>query len=167
MKQSFLLSLGLFFSVTVLAQTPNFTAVLSSDTTNLEAIFEITFKVEGAKSESFVKPAFSDFDVIYQNQSTQMNIINGEITQSISYVFGLKAREEGSFAIDKASVEIEGTRYYTDYVKVVVDKNYTPVSLDKRRNDFWDSFEGFPNPPMPKPAEPVKKPKTKRKIYKI
>ncbi len=167
MKQLFLFSLGIFLSVTALAQTPSFTAILSSDTTNLESTFEITFKVEGAKAESFVMPGFSDFEVIYQNQSTQMNIINGKITQSVSYVFGLKAKVEGSFAIEKASVEIEGETYYTDFVKVVVDENYIPKIKPNNRNDFWNPFEDFPSQPFPEFDKPTKKPKKQRKIYKI
>ncbi|MFK7946007.1 MAG: BatD family protein [Saprospiraceae bacterium] len=167
MKRLFLFSLGIFFSMNVLAQTPSFTAVLSSDTTNLASTFELTFKIEGKKNESFIEPEFSDFDVVYQNQSTQMSITNGEMTQSVSYVFGLKAKEEGSFAIEKASVQIDGTIYYTDYIKVVVDENYVPKSKPRNNTNFWNPFEDFPSQTIPKPKEPTKKAKKKRKIYKI
>lgn len=167
MKQLFLLSLGIIFSVNVLAQTPSFTAILSSDTTNLESTFEITFKIEGAKAQSFQQPEFSDFDVVYQNQSTQMSINNGEITQSVSYIFGLKAKEEGSFAIDKASVQIDGTTYHTDYVKIVVDEHYVPKTFPKQNNNFWNPFDDFPSQTIPEPKKPTQKTKKKRKIYKI
>lgn len=167
MKRLFLFSLGIFFSINVSAQTPSFTTILSSDTTNLESTFEITFKVEGAKAESFIQPEFLDFDVVYQNQSTQMSITNGEMTQSVSYVFGLKAREEGSFVIEKASVTIDGIAYYTDFVKVVVDENYTPKSIPRNKANFWNPFDDFPHPTIPKPKEPTQKTMKKRKIYKI
>ena len=166
MKHLILFSLGVFFSINVLAQT-SFTAILSSDTTNLESTFEITFKIEGAEAQSFEEPEFSDFDVIYQNQSTQMSIMNGEMTQSISYVFGLKAREEGSFAIEKASVQIDGTTYYTDYVKVVVDENYIPKKQPKNDSNFWNPFGEFPDMNRPELKKEPKKTKKKRKIYKI
>jgi hypothetical protein len=167
MKQLFLFSLGIFFSINVSAQTPSFTTILSSDTTNLESTFEITFKVEGAKATSFVQPEFLDFEVVYQNQSTQMTISNGKMTQSVSYIFGLKAKEEGSFVIEKASVAIDGTTYYTDFVKVVVDENYVPKSVTRNNTDFWNPFDDFPQPTIPKPKEPTQKTKKKRKIYKI
>lgn len=167
MKRLILLSLGIFLSMNVFAQTPNFAAILSSDTVNLESAFEITFKVEGSKAQHFEQPAFSDFDVVYQNQSTQMSVTNGEMTQSISYIFGLKAKEEGSFAIDKASVEIDGTTYYTKFVKVVVDKNFVPKTSSQNNSNFWNPFGDFPNPNSQKPKEPQKKQKKKRKIYKI
>lgn len=167
MKKLILYTLGIFFSMNLMAQTPNFTAVLSSDTTNLSSTFEITFTVEGAKSNTFQQPEFSDFDIVYQNQSTNVTITNGEMTQSVSYVFGLKAKEEGSFAIEKASVQIEGQTYYTDYVKVVVDENYTPKKKAQNEANLWNPFDDFPGFNRPAPKEKIEKTKKKRKIYKI
>ena len=166
MKQLILFSLGILFSINLLAQTPSFTASLSSDTTNLESTFEITFKVEGDKVQSFEPPEFSDFDIIYQNQSTQMSIINGEMTQSVSYIFGLKAKELGSFAIEKASVQIEKMTYYTDFVKIVVDENYIPKTFPKNNTNRWNPFEDFPSLNNQQPKEQPTKTKTKRKVYK-
>lgn len=164
MKRIFLLSLLIGIAYTLSAQTPSFTASLSSDTTNLEAGFEVTFTIKDGKGQDFQKPDFADFEVLYQNQSTQMNIVNGEIKQSVSYTFGLSAKKEGSFVIEKASVKIEDMMYYTEFLKIVVDESFIPKVKSQKENNFWNPFGDFPEQDSQKPRE---KPKTKRKVYKI
>lgn len=162
MKRIVLLSL--LIGITYIASAQSFEATLSSDTTNLTSTIEVIFTVKDGKSTNFQQPEFLDFEVLYQNQSTQMNITNGEVKQSVSYTFGLRAKEEGSFVVEKASVEIDGEMYYTDFVKVVVDENFVPKAAPKNENNFWNPFGDFPKPDSQKPKE---QPKKKRKIYKI
>ncbi len=153
------------------AQDAKFTIEVNSDTVNLVSPFEVTFTIEGQDISAFQQPEFADFMVVYQNQSTQMQITNGEMKKSISYTFGLKAKENGSFVIEKASVNVAGTMLYTDFTKVVVDENYIPKAQPKNemRMEFRNPFDDFFGPDMfPKPeSTPKKKKKTKRKVYKI
>ncbi len=162
MKQILMLSLMIGASLFCNAQTPNLSVRISSDTVNLENTFEIIFTVEGGQVKDFQRPDFKNFEVIYQNQSTEMNLTNGEMKQTVRYTFGLKATKEGSFAIEKASVTIKEKRYYTDFLKVVVDANYVSSEVSKaKEEDFWNPFDSTPKPT---PKTPQKK---ERKIYKI
>lgn len=163
MKQILIFSLMIGVSYFSYAQTPNFSVTVSSDTVNLSNTFEVTFTIEGENAKKFQEPEFLDFEVVYRNQSTQMNITNGEVKRTVSYTFGLKAKEVGSFVIEKATVEIAASTYATDFVKIVVDENYTPQTQQQQPEmDFWNPFGIFP-----KPEEVAPKPKEKRKIYKI
>jgi len=163
-KHLLLLSLMIAVSCFCFAQTPNFTVTTNSDSTNLDATFEVKFTIDGGQGTAFQQPEFNDFDIVYQNQSTQMNITNGEMQQKVSYTFGLRAKAIGTYVIEKASVEIEGKMYATDFVKIVVDENYIPKSAPKSNNNFWSPFGDFPQSGSPKPKA---KPKKKRKVYKI
>lgn len=156
----FSLLIGVTFFCT--AQIPNFTATVSSDTVNLSNVFEVVFTIEGERSRNFQQPEFLSFDMIYNNQSIQMNITNGESKRTVSHTFGLKAKEEGYFVIEKATVEIKGIDYSTDFIRITVDESYTPKALPKGKMDFWNPFEKFPKQEEVKP-----KTKKKQKIYKI
>jgi|GEM_PF-2980222 hypothetical protein len=163
MKPLLIVSLMIGVSYFSTAQTPNFSVTVSSDTINLSSVFEIIFTLEGEHTNKFQHPEFFDFDVLYKSQSTQMNITKGNIKRTISYTFGLRAKEEGRFVIEKATVEIDASTYSTDFIEIIVDENYTPKALFKEEEiDFWNPFEGFP-----KQEEMVPKPKKKRKVYKI
>ncbi|MBU1678323.1 MAG: BatD family protein, partial [Bacteroidetes bacterium] len=60
------------------------------------------------------------------NQSTSMQIINGSVSSSISYSYILYPEREGTFTIDKASVELGGRRFETDPLKITVVKGNAP-----------------------------------------
>lgn len=159
-----------------------FTASLSSDTVNLEQPFEITFTISGKEAQNFEQPDFQGFEVVYgPNQSTQMSVVNGSMSQKRSYSFGLQALDVGTHVISPASITVNGTVIKTDFIKVVADENYIPKRRKRGRDNFFDQFqldfsfpdmEGFPrrrknDGTNPEPTQPTKKGKKKRKVYKI
>jgi hypothetical protein len=166
MKQILIFSFMIGLSYFSTAQTANFNVTISSDTVNLSNVFEVKFTIEGEKTNEFQPPEFLNFEVLYKNQSTQMYITNGKVKRTISYTFGLKAKKGGDFVIEKASVEIDASTYFTDFLKIVVDENYIPKTLPKEEEekeiDFWNPFGNFP-----KPEGITPKPKQKRQVYKI
>lgn len=163
MKQILFFSLMIGVSYFSTAQTPSFNVTVSSDTVNLSRVFEVTFAIEGENVKTFQEPEFLNFEVVYKNQSTQMNITNGSVKRTISYTFGLKAKETGSFVIEKATVEIDASTYSTDFLKIVVDENYVPKDIpEKTEIDFWNPFGDFSRPEEIKP-----KTKQKRQTLKI
>lgn len=180
------LCLLLSWSTFIVAQEDiAFTVSLSSDTVNLEQPFEVTFTINAKDASNFERPAFDGFELAYgPNQSTQMSIINGDMTQKRSYTFGLQALEEGTFVLSPASITINGTVIKTDFTKIVVDSNYVPKSRKRGGDSFFDQFRmdfSFPDLEdmrMPRrrkrddskkdePAQKNKKSKKKRKVYKI
>jgi hypothetical protein len=74
--------------------------------------FRLTFSVN-ARGENLKLPDLSSFDVLMgpsTSQSTSVQIINGRTTQSqtFSYTYILRAKEQGSFNIRPASIEVDG-----------------------------------------------------------
>lgn len=89
-----------------LAQSLN--ATVSRNPVGLNEHFQLTFTLEGSGS-SFRAPSMNDFMVLSgPNQSTSMQIINGAISQSLSFTFILQPKKEGTFKIGSATMESGG-----------------------------------------------------------
>lgn len=171
-----------FMSLT--AQEITLTAKLDKDTIGYEETIKVVFTVENVKNPSFSPPDFIEFENSSMAGTTSnVSIINGEMTQSMSYTYLLTHKGEGIYGIGKASVEIDGEIYESKIIEVVVvDKPTTPnKKRANRRNpfgsfpQFGDDFpslwgpQGQPNtaPKEKGEGQPTKKKKKKKKVYKI
>lgn len=174
--------IGLLLTLSLAAQDEAiFKVTLSSDTVNPDATFQIIFTVESNAVKDFQAPDFDAFEIVYgPNYSSQMSMINGDVSQSVSYTYGLRALEEGTYAIPSATATINGEMAKTEFIKVVVDANYEPKAKPRQNIDFFQRWPSNPFdmeiiPPKarekeeakPKKEPKPKKPKKKRKVYKI
>src|SRR5436190_24142919 len=90
------------------AQDVRFTASASNTTVGVGDQIQITFQLQGS-GRNFQAPNFADFNVLMgPSQSTSMQIMNGAMSQSISYTYVIQAIKEGIFKIPAASIESEG-----------------------------------------------------------
>ncbi|MCC6599088.1 MAG: protein BatD [Crocinitomicaceae bacterium] len=140
-----MVALTVWFSLSSRAQDAGFTASLSNSSVSVNEQFRITFELQGS-GKNFLAPSFPDFNILSgPNQSTQMQIINGNMSQSISYSYVLLALKEGSFKIGPASIEVNGKKIQSNSLTVIVSKakagaqqnashegNDTQASLDKK-----------------------------------
>ena len=77
----------------------NFEVQISENKISLNDSFEISFTLDD-NGKSFSPPAFSDFHILRgPSQSKRSSIINGKITQEISYTYVLKPKKIGVFTI--------------------------------------------------------------------
>lgn len=88
--------------------------------------FRLSFSLNGSGSDLRL-PDLSDFEVLMgpsTSQSTSIQIINGKTTQevSFSYIFILRAKEEGTFTIRPASIKVDGKVYESNELKIQVVK---------------------------------------------
>ncbi len=68
--------------------------------------FQVTWSLN-TQGSNFVAPEISDFQVLGgPNQSTNMQWVNGSMTQSISYSYVLRALKEGTFTIGPAKIKV-------------------------------------------------------------
>jgi hypothetical protein len=124
MKTGARLMLLLFFPSVLVTQDATFVA--SVDRTDVAAgeQFEISFTLSGGNvsgAEGFAPPDFAQFVVLGgPNQSTSMQIINGQFSGSVIYSYVLYARQSGTYQIGSASVELRGRKYSTDPITVRV-----------------------------------------------
>lgn len=113
-------ALVMFFSFTSLAQ--KFTAQTSKNKVAVGEIFQIAFTINTSGS-NFKAPNLSDFDVYSgPNQSTNMQIINGSVSQSISLSYMLAAKKEGKFTIGAASIVVNGAKVESNTIPIEVVK---------------------------------------------
>src|SRR4051812_13963182 len=90
----FLLTFACISSI-VFAQ--RFTATANTREVPLNYTFDITYSVENGDLQRFVPPKFDGFDAMGPAQSTNVTIVNGRVTKSISYTYTLQPKKQGDF----------------------------------------------------------------------
>ena len=87
--------------------------------------FRLAFTVN-AKGQNLKLPDLADFEVLMgpsTSQNTSFQIINGVSSQSVSfsYLYILRAKKEGKFNVNAASIMVDGTEYKSNvqYIEVV------------------------------------------------
>jgi len=101
--------------------------------------FQVTWQLNGNAS-SFTPPEISDFQVLGgPNQSTSMQWVNGQTTQSVSYSYVLRAAKEGTFKIGAAKMKVGNNIVSSNELTVRVLKgttssnNSTKISNGKKQ----------------------------------
>jgi hypothetical protein len=108
--------------VSVFSQSPAFTAASTKTTLGVNEQFQVSFTVN-ADGKKFEPPVFKDFHVLSgPNQSTSMEFVNGNVSQSVSYGYILQARSEGVFKIGPASIEVNGRPLKSNVLTITVTK---------------------------------------------
>ena len=106
------------------AQDGAFSAALDRTTVGTGEQFAVSFTVSGSDVNSVKNlrpPALNSFVVMSgPNQSTSMQIINGQMSGSETYTYYLYARQTGKYTIGPASVEYKGTTLRTQPLQIEV-----------------------------------------------
>lgn len=111
-----------FFGLQLWAQDATLTATVSQKEVTLNDQFQLTFTLNG-NGRNFQPPALNDFHVLMgPNQSTSMQIINGNISQSLSFSYYLQAKNPGTFKIGPAAIEAGGKRIQSNTITITVLK---------------------------------------------
>lgn len=146
--------LGLLFMIGITAslqaqEGARFTVEVSTDSILFGNYFKVTFSLENAKGGEFSAPDFSEFHVVSgPNQASSMSIVNGEVTQSISYAYYLEPKDIGNFYIEPASVAVGNEIMETQPIEIMVVPN--PEGIKQNPNGRRQGlqmerfgFEGF------------------------
>jgi hypothetical protein len=103
--------------------------------------FQLNFTVENGNPSTFNPPSFADFNVLGgPNQSSNMVMSNGRVSQSMTLSYILRAKKEGSFKIGKGSANIEGTNVESNEVTITVTGPVQQQQQQQRRDPFADPF---------------------------
>ncbi len=106
------------------AQDATFVATVDRTTVSAGEQFEASFTVSGSDVngvKNFRAPDFGPFVVLSgPNQSTSMQIVNGQMSGSLTYSYYLYARQVGKFTIGAASVDYRGTTIRTRPLQIEV-----------------------------------------------
>ncbi len=113
----------LLFSVN-LAQT--FEASTEKSVVALNERFEVSFTFEGGDSQSlkdFRQPDVGGLTILSgPNRSSSMQIINGNVSSSLTYSFILVAKKMGEFQISESSINYKGQVFRTNRLTIKVSK---------------------------------------------
>lgn len=154
-------------------ENPTFQIKLPSDSVLMGNYLQVTFQLDGAKGTDFIAPPFEGFHIVSgPNMSSSFQMINGEVSQSMSYSYYLEPKEVGNYYIEPASIRTEGGVVETEPTPILVLPNpdgiiQQPQSMQRQLEFKFDDFAmppGFEPPVMPR--DTVKK-KKKRKTYKL
>ena len=125
---------------------------MDKDTVLAGEVLRISFEVSGGSISEFTPPEFTGFQIIAgPNVSSSFSMINGKVDQKAAYNFILRAIESGDQNIAPAKILVGDTLFETDQKQIHILENEDFELLD----DFNEN----------KPFK--KKPKKKRKTYKI
>jgi|GEM_PF-516757 len=150
MKNQVLLILcGLLAGFSSFAQQNNnsaFSLQVAYDTVGLNEQFEVKYTLENVKAlGQFEAPTLDGFQVLAGPMMGQsMSIINGNMTQSVSYTFIVKANDLGIYTIPSASIETEEGFLTTEEQPIVVVEEVHRPQLNNPFNAFRDPFFADP-----------------------
>lgn len=115
-------------------------------------VFQISYTANG-NMQGFKAPNMPDFDIYSgPNQSTSVQIINGNMSQTISYSYMIAARKEGKFTIGAASASVNNTKVESNSITIEVMKGSAPQNQrqQQQQNDpFAQFFGNDPNAQQP------------------
>lgn len=107
---------------TATAAEISFTASVNRNPIGTNEQFSITFTIN-AQASNFQAPSFRDFNILSgPNQSTSMQFINGNMSQSVSFTYYLQAKSEGTYRIDPATIEVNGVKIKSNTLTLNVVK---------------------------------------------
>lgn len=154
-NQIFLILLGLLMGFSSFAQqekVSTFFTEVTYDTVAIEEQFEVKFTLKNAKAiANFEAPGLEGFQILAGPMTSQsMSIINGDMTQSMSYTYIVKPTDLGIFNIPATSIETEtGILVSEDVAIVVVEQMERPKRNVPFNNAFRDPFNNsFFNDPF-------------------
>lgn len=101
----------------------NFEASLSHNMVEVGQRFQITFSLNN-QGGNFRPPTFENLRILSgPNPASSTRIINGSVSQNMSYSYILVAEQTGKFTIGSASIEVSGETYKTKPLQIEVVKS--------------------------------------------
>ena len=129
-----LLLLLLVFMFSHIGFGQNFEAQVSDKKVGLNDSFEISFTLDDS-GRSFSPPPFSDFLILRgPSKSSSTSIVNGVMSQQLTYTYVLKPKKTGVFTILPASIKSKGNTIGTQPITIYVEKG----SVSKKPNTVYD-----------------------------
>ncbi len=119
----FVVVLLFFLSINVVLSEYKFTATASSTNVEVGEQIQITFTLNTTNGKNFQPPSFKGFTVLAgPSRSMSTQIINGQISSSLSFIYILSADIEGTFTIEPARITVDGNVLNSNPITIKVVK---------------------------------------------
>lgn len=140
-------------------QEKRFSVRLSADTISIDQTLKVEFEITNINGV-FTPPDFSAFRIISgPNTSSSFSMINGNVTQKMSYTYLLKALNSGNQIIGSAFVKTENDNFESEEIEIVILENQDTKSTQKSGTQRTREYKSDMKESVPD--------KPKRKIRKI
>ncbi len=122
--------------------------------------FQLSYTLENANGSSLKPTAVNDFQVLGgPNTSTSMQWVNGNVTQSVTYNYILRPKNQGTFKIGKASIVVSGVTMESNEVSVEVTAPVAAQQQQQQRRQR-NPFDPFDDPFFNQGQEEDEEPQT-------
>lgn len=103
--------------------------------------FQLNFTIENGSGSNLKLPSLNDFQVLGgPNTSNSMQWVNGTVSQSVTYSYILRPKNQGTFKIGKASVNVGGATMESNELTIQVTAPVAQQQQQRQRNPF-DPFD--------------------------
>ncbi|MFN8277272.1 MAG: BatD family protein [Chitinophagales bacterium] len=103
--------------------------------------FQVNFVVENGQATQLKPPSFNDFQVLGgPNTSSSVQFVNGDMSQSVTYSYILRPKQQGTFKIGKANATIAGANLESNEMTITVTGPVQQQPQAQRHNPFDDFF---------------------------
>ena len=120
----FIVFLMVFGTSRGIAQDPGFVATADRSTVGATEQFQVLFSLSGAdvnSARNFKAPDFGQLVVLSgPSSSTNIQIVNGQITGSLTYSYAVYARTPGKYTVGAATVDYRGNTLRTQPLQIEV-----------------------------------------------
>lgn len=128
------LVVAIFFLVFTLAKAEyKFTATASSTNVQVGEQIQVTFTLNTTNGKNFQPPSFKGFTVLAgPSRSMSTQIINGQISSSLSFIYILSADLEGTYTIEPAKITVDGNVLTSNPITIKVIKGSPNSSAQEK-----------------------------------
>jgi len=107
----------------------SFTAEVDHTAVSTDGQLTLTLTVSGNYQQAGQPqlPVLSGFSVVGSSQSSQFSMVNGVTSMQVVFTYRLQPTGPGTFTIDPATVQIDGSSYQTEPITVQVTQGAAPT----------------------------------------
>jgi len=126
------------------AQDVRVDATVNAERIGVEDVLELTISVSGGDADGEPElPRLDAFRVAGRSTSSQIQIVNGRMSSTRSYIYQLLPQKEGPFEIGPVELDVGGTAYRTSPIRVEVVPGSVVARRPRGLGNPLDPFEGF------------------------
>ena len=138
------IALLLLPGMTAFANSISVSASVDKNIVSVGDRIQLTVTIEGSQSvEAPDLPDMDGFQTQYVGPSTQISIVNGQMSASVNHVYSLAALKAGKYTIKPISVKHQGKTYQTKPITVEVVKGAAPQSRGQERESQPDELKDY------------------------
>jgi hypothetical protein len=121
---------------------PRVSATVSPQSGNMDDQYVFTVQIDGLQQSEYpVLEGGEDFEIMQIGPQSSLQIINGQVSAQIAYLYRLTPKKTGELQSPRARLEINGRQYQTEPVTVQVSTQRAPLPSGAADNKISYTFD--------------------------